>query len=236
LIQGEQTTKTGPFKIYIYHKGYLRYYGYEYTVPSLQLLSQVVQDHFNGISTGIATNQKHVLVCTHGSHDRCCGTFGYPIYKKILDTIKENQLDLNVWRVSHFGGHRFAPTLNIFPDCRYYGHVQSEDVQPLLNHITQGTVYTKRYRGTGTLDRQGQVAELFGWIKYNPQKGKARVLVKRNEKGALIQIQYASGETESYLLTIELDNNGYDLYGSCKDKEKSFFRKYHVSGCNQTNV
>ena len=50
-----------------------------------------------------------VLVCTHGSRDRCCGTLGGAIYAKA-----HKQAPEKVWQASHLGGHRFAPRCLFF--------------------------------------------------------------------------------------------------------------------------
>ena len=55
-------------------------------------------------------DQSLILVCTHGSRDRCCGTLGGAIYAKAHKKAPDQ-----VWQASHLGGHRFAPTLPVLP-------------------------------------------------------------------------------------------------------------------------
>jgi hypothetical protein len=49
---------------------------------------------------------RHVLVCTHGRRDACCGTLG----TRLASALPELGAGVRVWRTSHTGGHRFAPT------------------------------------------------------------------------------------------------------------------------------
>ena len=66
---------------------------------------------------------RDIVVCTHGSRDVCCGRFGYQVY----DILRRRYMvrgKIRVWRSSHIGGHRFAPTLIDYPEARYWGHLE----------------------------------------------------------------------------------------------------------------
>ncbi|MEM1256367.1 MAG: sucrase ferredoxin [Cyanobacteria bacterium P01_H01_bin.21] len=65
---------------------------------------------------------REMLVCTHGNIDVACARFGQPIYKKLRDEYAGFPSSLlRVWRCSHFGGHKFAPTLIDLPSGQYLG-------------------------------------------------------------------------------------------------------------------
>ena len=119
-----------------------------------------------------------VLVCTHGRRDSCCGGRG-------MDLVSElrrhpgfgSSTGLRLWRTSHTGGHRFAPTAVLLPSGTMWGWVGQEllraaafaegDVEPWLDH----------YRGCATLGSPSQqaveravVAEVgWGLIGFVPQ-------------------------------------------------------------------
>lgn len=78
-----------------------------------------------------ATGVRDVLVCTHGARDVCCGKFGYPIYN-ILRSKHAAPGSMRVWRTSHLGGHRFAPTVLELPEGRYWGHLEIGAVEDLM--------------------------------------------------------------------------------------------------------
>lgn len=82
------------------------------------------------------------LTCTHGKHDKCCAKFGRPIASALSE-----QVGLNAWHSSHLGGDRFAANLGCFPHGVYYGRVQPEEVETILNHDRQGKVYLEKLRG-----------------------------------------------------------------------------------------
>ena len=88
---------------------------------------------------------RDLLVCTHGTVDAACAKFGYPLYKYLCQHHASDHL--RVWRVSHFGGHVFAPTLIDMPLGHYWGYLDL----PLAEQIVtqQGPVDTLHghYRG-----------------------------------------------------------------------------------------
>jgi hypothetical protein len=56
-----------------------------------------------------------VLVCTHGGRDRCCGALGTRLAIDLFSDPTALGTTTRVWRTSHTGGHRFAPTALVFP-------------------------------------------------------------------------------------------------------------------------
>lgn len=68
-----------------------------------------------------------VLICTQGSHDVCCGSEGSRLAEKL-----EAEPDLTVHRVSHTGGHRFAPTAMTLPDGRMWANLDFDLVARIL--------------------------------------------------------------------------------------------------------
>ncbi len=84
-----------------------------------------------------------VLVCTHGRRDSCCGARGM----ELLAELTRGPLfmpGMRLWRTSHTGGHRFAPTAIVLPGGTLWAWadvallrsvVLSEgEVGPLLSH------------------------------------------------------------------------------------------------------
>ena len=72
---------------------------------------------------------RELWVCTQGSHDVCCGSEGTALS---LDASKNLQ-GIKVRRVSHLGGHRFAPTAVTFPDGRMWSHLSMENLHEVLD-------------------------------------------------------------------------------------------------------
>ncbi|MGF1481636.1 MAG: sucrase ferredoxin [Cyanophyceae cyanobacterium] len=76
---------------------------------------------------------REMLVCTHGNVDIACSRFGYPIYQQLRSDAATSQGQLRVWQCSHFGGHRFAPTLIDLPEGRYWGHLEPDILGQLID-------------------------------------------------------------------------------------------------------
>ena len=76
-------------------------------VPSLlaALLEQPERDQRDWPSV-VGDAPPEVLVCGHGRRDPCCGRWGTLLHVELA----ARATDVRVWRCSHTGGHRFAPT------------------------------------------------------------------------------------------------------------------------------
>lgn len=111
----------------------------------------------------VSENRRHILVCVDGGHDICCGRWGQPCYAALRAALTEP--DVRVWRSSHIGGHRFAPTAADFPEGRYYGRLK-ENAPDLLRKTIPFD--PEQYRGNSCFprDMQAQEAALLekeGW-------------------------------------------------------------------------
>lgn len=109
-----------------------------------------------------------MLVCTQGSHDACCGIFGEELAAQIVAEHPE----IEVRRVSHTGGHRFAPTLLALPSGRMWAYVDL----PLVARIASGTETAedldRRCRGwLGAPAGAGQVAEIAARVTCGTERG-----------------------------------------------------------------
>lgn len=106
-----------------------------------------------------------VLVCTQGSHDVCCGTDGL----RLFDAVRSRFLGVEVIRVSHMGGHRFAPTAFTFPDGRMWAGLDEQLLAGILDRSGDPARLAARCRGWwGVEQGPAQVAEVaafetVGW-------------------------------------------------------------------------
>lgn len=104
------------------------------------------------------------LVCTQGSHDVCCGSEGARFAAE-ADSID----DLVVYRVSHTGGHRFAPTAMTLPDGRMWADLDLDLLRQILSKTGNPSELVQYCRGWwGASTGPAQMAEraLFstvGW-------------------------------------------------------------------------
>ncbi len=178
------------------------------------------------------------LVCTHGSRDVCCGKFGYPLYEILrYGYAAASGGLLRVWRTSHIGGHRFAPTLLDLPEGRYWGHLEPEALENLAKRSGPVAELRRFYRGwagLGTRCEQMAEREVFareGW-EWTEYLKEGRVLaVNGEEDRAEVRIEYHSpgGEISgAYEATVEQDGSVMTLGSSGADLLQEA-RQYRVS-------
>lgn len=103
-----------------------------------------------------ASAESLFLVCTHGTHDRCCAKFGLPIYRELARAAPGAS-----WQCSHVGGDRFAPNVLCFPHGIYYGHVRADEVPTIVSEYRARRVYLDKYRGRSCYSFVVQAAEYF---------------------------------------------------------------------------
>jgi hypothetical protein len=110
-----------------------------------------------------------VLVCTHGSRDVCCGADGMRLHGELVAL---DLPDLRVWRTSHTGGHRFAPTALTFPDGRAWAWLDPDRVRGIVDRSLPAAEAAGHDRGcTAFPDPWAQAAESavlaaegWGWL------------------------------------------------------------------------
>lgn len=118
-------------------------------------MTEAMEALFNGEvhprSKEVQDDTRDVLLCTHGSVDTCCATFGYPLYALMRKMADNPGSHVRVWRATHFGGHRFAPTFLDVPSGRYWGRVTPQDASALLHQAQPAESFRHLYRGSATM-------------------------------------------------------------------------------------
>ncbi|GIT73067.1 MAG: hypothetical protein Ct9H300mP28_28810 [Pseudomonadota bacterium] len=107
-------------------------------------ISGVLMSHFlnesNSENKAKNIEKDHILVCTHGRHDKCCAKFGQEFAENLRNHLKDQQDNIEVFDSSHLGGHRFAPTMIDFPSGRAYGQLTTEEIPDYFESRKQGMV------------------------------------------------------------------------------------------------
>ncbi len=184
---------------------------------------------------------RDVVVCTHGSHDACCGKFGYPIYEKLRREYAEPD-KLRVWRASHLGGHRFAPTLVDYPESRYWGRLEPWAIEGLASRNVPASELRRFYVGWSGLESrleqiaEGEILAREGW-QWTDYSKEGRVLsVDEGEHRAEVSIEYASPDgtiSGSYAATVEENNSVMTLLDSGSEPLQEA-RQYRVGRLKNT--
>ncbi|MCC6612269.1 MAG: sucrase ferredoxin [Anaerolineae bacterium] len=144
---------------------------------------------------------RDLMVCTHGTIDAACAKFGYPLYHSLR---KHHSTEhLRTWRVSHFGGHVFAPTMMDMPTGHYWAYVEEPQAAQIAERTGDVRALYGHYRGwAGMEDGFLQAAErelwmAHGWAWFGYDKT-GRVIAQDGDHDqpgwADVQIDYASAD------------------------------------------
>ncbi|MBD2073532.1 sucrase ferredoxin [Phormidium sp. FACHB-592] len=212
----------------------------EFQVSSLKEVAPLVSDYFNECHTHepIGTDTRDILVCTHGSHDKCCAKYGQSFYRQAIATVAQLALnpDVRVWQASHIGGHRFAPTAIDFPEGRYYGRLDQDSFTAILTRSGNTQCFNHVYRGWGILPWAAQVLERalllkygWDWFKY----GIVGRVIDHNEDESWNRVEItlvrADHTSEVYQADVVIDDNKkLHLRGSCGNTESYAVPQYAV--------
>lgn len=204
---------------------FARYEREEYVVPDAELIPAVEalcgdrRDLSSLEECRLYTGDvRDIVVCTHGSHDACCGKFGYPIYERLRGEYAESG-KLRVWRASHIGGHRFAPTLIDFPEGRYWAFLEPENLENLVLRNKPVSELRGLYRGWSAMqsnyeqivEREILIREGWRWAAY-PKTGHV-LSASEDESRAEVRIDYIDpdGSFGSYEAAVEQSGTGMTL-------------------------
>jgi hypothetical protein len=101
-----------------------------------------------------------VLICGHGRRDVCCGSKGTALAAKlgrIPDALGDG---VRLWRTSHLGGHRFAPTALVLPDATSWAFLDATALTQIVTRAAPPSGFSGCYRGcTGLANAPAQAVE-----------------------------------------------------------------------------
>ena len=96
-----------------------------------------------------------VLVCGHGSRDRCCALRGTAVFDALCRDLPPDGL----WISSHQGGHRFAGNVLVLPAGVQLGRVDAAVAASVTRDALAGRIDLRHYRGRTYYDGRVQAAE-----------------------------------------------------------------------------
>lgn len=244
LIEGNTSTITNKTKILIYEqnkeglvKGYRKK---EFNVENINEVAEVVKKSLAGKTPDCESEKsetRDILICTHGSHDQCCARYGNPFYRQAVAAVSDLSLsNVRIWRTSHFGGHRFAPTAIDLPEGRYYGVLDPESFKSILARTGDVKCLKRVYRGWGILPKPIQVVERelilrYGWDWFN-YKVTWKIIEQNADNTAVeaeLTFEKPTGSTQSYRAEVVKDESKtLILKSSCSAMKESDFAQYSV--------
>jgi hypothetical protein len=253
LIQAAKPNPTGETRVLVFHQQPAPAGGYTRHAFQFAQIAEVAPflDRYLAmpVRTPVRTPGQSIkpmrdfLICTHGSHDTCCARYGKPLFHQARGIVADLGLnDVQVWQVSHIGGHRFAPTAIAFPDGRYYGGLDGELFRAIVQR--QGDIQALQpvYRGWGVLPKIVQVLERelmaqYGWEWFNYRVSCRILQATANSATVELQCEKPGVEALQYLAQIvEDESKAVYLRGSCSSDQLSRFPKYRVAQLDLLSV
>ena len=134
------------------------------------------------------TSHRAVLICTQGSHDICCGSLG----TRFAEEVERNIDRVAVYRVSHTGGHRFAPTAMTFPDGRMWAGLDIKLLESIMESMGNARDLAPRCRGWwGATRGLEQIAErsVFAELGWSLNHLPRRVTVTETPDGWTAEVK-----------------------------------------------
>lgn len=193
-------------------------------LPNLELETSITRD---------------ILVCAHGSHDRCCARYGAPFHFHAGEIISNLCMDdhVRIWKTTHFGGHRFAPTAIDLPEGRYYGALEPDAFKAILTRSGDIECLNRVYRGWGILPAEVQVLEReliyrYGWDWFDYKVAGRIIEQSLDQRNILAELTFEKPDGSIYChrAQLVLDNQKtIELKSSCGATKESKFAKYAIT-------
>lgn len=164
------------------------------------------------------------LICTHGTHDQCCGKFGMPIY---METSKRENGFLT-WQCTHLGGHRFAANFLCLPYGIYYGRVRENDVGDIITECKNQNICLGIYRGRSCYSADAQAAEYFLRTNTGIRKIlglRLKEINKPDKDNSLVKF-ISELDEKVHLVHMQKNPSAIQNYTSCNDDEQSTIAQY----------
>ena len=244
LIANDLSHKVDSTTLLIYHQeegGAKGYFKREFKLENIEQAAATIKKWLwkKNLKYQIdATTTRDILICTHGSHDKCCARYGNPFYFQAKNVISNLGLDnVRIWKSSHFGGHRFAPTMIDLPQGRYYGNLDQESFKSILTHTGDIKRFQDIYRGWGILPKSIQIVERelilwYGWDWFN-YKAAGRIVEQNADKSnvfAELTFEIPDGSVYSYQAKLVKNNSKTQtLKTSCNVNHETVLVKYDVA-------
>lgn len=181
---------------------------------------------------------RDLLVCTHGSRDTCCGTFGYPLYARLRHLGDSTGRVLRVWQATHFQRHRFAPVVLDLPEGRVWGGLTPDHAEALALRNKPPHTLRSYYIGWAGVEqgymqvaeREALVQEGWAWTAY--RKSGRFVQVDEAAERAQVHLAFASSDgnvTGSYVATVEVAEYVPALVGCLSPGQSRDAPQYRVA-------
>ena len=226
------------------------YRGYEFRLASLEQVVACLEAYWQscaskdghelvcGENIGKRIEKQDILICTHGMRDKCCAKLGRSVFRGAQRMARKEILpNARVWKTSHIGGHRFAPTAITLPDGRYYGRLSLSALKAMLTRNGDINQLRPVYRGWGILPQPLQLLEqtLFfqqgwAWLDHSVAYQQPSLEAGSDAVLAKLSAKHPDGTVVHYRAKfIRDEEKTYCGKASCSDTSPSEIVKYAIA-------
>jgi hypothetical protein len=159
-----------------------------------------------------------LFVCTHGKRDTCCGRSGAALHDLLsarLAEVDPGGDHIRLWRVSHTGGHRFAPTALTFPDGYAWSHLDLDATLAVALRTGDPAEVAAHCRGISSLsggpaqaaDRAVLVEAGWDWTSASRRVSVTAFDRRSLATELLIEGEYPDGRFVSFEVRVEVEGH-----------------------------
>lgn len=159
--------------------------------PDPESALRSVLSNEGGVEVPVEGGRRTMLICTQGSHDVCCGVAG----EEFAQGLEDRRDDVEVFRVSHTGGHRFSPTAMTLPDGRMWAFLTPELADAILDRDELVPVAGHCRGWWGTPTGPAQIAEraVFAELGFAADAQPRVVEVVETVDGSAVSVEVDGG-------------------------------------------
>ncbi len=177
------------------------------------------------ILAGPPSHRQLFLVCTHGTHDRCCAKFGNSLFDAM-----QSVAGGDAWRVSHVGGCRFAPNVVVLPEGIVYGRVEAADCEMIRQASRTARVIPRLLRGRSSYDHPAQAAEYFLRMEF-PDIPDVELRSSRESRNEWI-CDFDRGDAR-FTVRLTFEDAGVSTFKSCSAADPCPRGGYRLISCTR---
>jgi hypothetical protein len=111
---------------------------------------------------GRSITGQDVLLCTHGARDRCCGNLGTRLHLAVAGRWD----GVRVVRISHTGGHRFAPTALVMPMGVGWAYLDEARLDGIVHRSLAPADLADHHRGSLRLPEAAQLVDRALFVEH----------------------------------------------------------------------
>lgn len=240
-IVNDKTTK-----IFVFKKNaneFLPYDKFEFDIPqtdlplfSNELIAFIKDENKNILKWQIEKNNEtiEIFICVHGTRDQCCGKYGIQLYHTFKETVDRLNLNYRIWKSSHIGGHRYAPTFFEAPSMRWYGLFTLNSVEAYLTRNQNNFSVINNYRGMSGISNklasliENELFKEYSWEWLNFSNKNYEMFDSNINALPMIHFFY-SKDHKKYKRTYQItETASIENIASCGSVEKKSVKQYII--------